>query len=57
MLPDASLIPNEIMLSVVTQSLNREMDVEVLWHVKVYLLPLSASQFPSQLKRSHISVF
>ncbi|KAK2525771.1 Ipcef1 [Columba livia] len=28
-LPDASLVPDEIMLSVVTQSLNREMDVEV----------------------------
>lgn len=55
-LPDAPLIANEIMLSVVTQPLNREVGTEVTLYVKLYLLPLSASQLPSQLKQSHVSV-
>lgn len=42
-LPDVSLNADKIMLGI-AQSLDREMDTGVMLRVKLYLLPLSASQ-------------
>lgn len=53
-LPDVSLNADKIMLSV-AQSLDREMGTEVMLHVKLYLLPLSASRF--LLARSRAAFF